>query len=116
MNIALWIVQLVLGLAFIAFGSTKVQYDKALESLPWVEDTSKGLVVFIGVVELLGGIGLIAPGIFGIWKLLIPIAALGIALVMIFAAIFHAKRKESKAILMNIIFLLLALFVAYGRY
>lgn len=117
MNIALWIVQFVVGLAFIAFGVTKAfQYEKTTASLPWVKDTSKGLVIFIGVAELLGGIGLIFPGLFGIWPVLIPISALGIALIMIFATVFHAKRKEHKAILMNIIFLILALFIAYGRY
>jgi uncharacterized membrane protein YphA (DoxX/SURF4 family) len=116
MNIALWIVQLVLGLAFIAFGSTKVQYEKALVSLPWVKDTSKGLTLFVGSAELLGGLGVIVPGIIGIWTSLIPLAALGIAIIMIFAAVFHAKRKEYKAIIMNLILLILALFVAYGRY
>jgi ABC-type Na+ efflux pump permease subunit len=44
------------------------------------------------------------------------IAALGLGIVMILAAVFHAKRKENQAIGMNIVFLALAIFVAIGRY
>ena len=117
MNIALWVVQIILGLAFIMFGSMKsFQYDKAKASLPWVKDSTKGMVTFIGVSELLGGLGLIVPYAAGIAPILTPIAALGLGLVMILAAGFHAKRKENQAIGMNIIFLALAIFVAIGRF
>jgi uncharacterized membrane protein YphA (DoxX/SURF4 family) len=116
MNIALWVVQIILGLAFIMFGSMKTfQYEKAKASLPWVKDYSKGFVTFIGVSELLGGLGLILPYAIGIAPILTPIAALGLGLVMLLAAGFHAKRKENQAIGMNIIFLALAIFVAIGR-
>jgi uncharacterized membrane protein YphA (DoxX/SURF4 family) len=117
MNIALWVVQIILGLAFIMFGSMKsFQYDKAKASLPWVKDSTKGMVTFIGVSELLGGLGLIVPYATGIATILTPIAALGLGLIMILAAGFHAKRKENQAIGMNIIFLALATFVAIGRF
>ncbi|MFJ7828387.1 DoxX family protein [Psychrobacillus sp. NPDC096623] len=117
MNIALWIVQIILALMFVMAGFTKAfQYEKAKSSLPWVKDSSKGLVTFIGVAELLGGIGLIVPYAIGIAPILTPIAALGLGLVMILAAVFHAKRKENQAIGMNIILLALALFVAIGRW
>jgi len=117
MNIALWVVQIILGLAFIMFGSMKVfQYEKAKASLPWVKDYSKGMVTFIGISELLGGMGLILPYAIGIASILTPIAALGLGLVMILAAGLHAKRKENQAIMMNIIFLALAIFVAIGRW
>jgi uncharacterized membrane protein YphA (DoxX/SURF4 family) len=117
MNIALWVVQIILGLAFIMFGSMKAfQYEKAKAGMPWVKDYSKGLVTFIGVSELLGGLGLILPYATGIAPILTPIAALGLGLIMILAAGFHAKRKENQAIGMNIIFLALAIFVAIGRF
>ncbi|MBT2756858.1 DoxX family protein [Mesobacillus foraminis] len=117
MNIALWIVQIILGLAFIMFGSMKaLQYEKAKASLPWVKDYSKGFVTFIGVSELLGGLVLILPYAIGIAPILTPVAALGLGLVMILAAGFHSKRKEYQAIGTNIIFLALAIFVAIGRW
>ena len=73
------------------------------------------MVTFIGVSELLGGLGLILPYATGIAPILTPVAALGLGLVMILAAGFHAKRKENQAIGMNIIFLALAILVAIGR-
>ncbi|NOU97419.1 hypothetical protein GC093_29940 [Paenibacillus sp. LMG 31456] len=67
MNIALWIVQGLLALMFITAGTMKAfQYEKAKTSLPWVKDSSKGLVTFIGVSELLGGLGLILPQATGV--------------------------------------------------
>lgn len=116
MNTTLWVVQIILGLAFIIFGAMKaLQYEKAKASLPWVKDSSKGMVTFIGVTELLGGLGLILPSATGIVPILTPIAALGLGLVMILAAGLHVKRKENQAIGMNIILLALAIFVAIGR-
>ncbi|MEH7305087.1 DoxX family protein [Neobacillus drentensis] len=117
MNIALWIVQIMLGLAFIMAGSMKAfQYEKAKSSMPWVKESAKGLVIFIGVAELLGGLGLILPYTIGTAPILTPIAAIALGVVMILAAGFHAKRKENSAIGMNIILLVLAIFVAIGRW
>jgi uncharacterized membrane protein YphA (DoxX/SURF4 family) len=116
MNIALWIAQIILGLAFIMAGIMKaLQYEKAKASMPWVRDQSKGFVRFIGIVELLGGLGLIIPILTGIAPVLTTVAAIGLALIMLFAAIFHASRKENQAIGINVIMLLIAAFVAYGR-
>ncbi|MEH7014515.1 DoxX family protein [Neobacillus niacini] len=117
MIIALWIVQILLGLMFLMAGTTKAfSYEKAKASMPWVKDSSKGLVMFIGVAELLGGLGLILPYALGIAPILTPIAAIGLGVIMILAAVFHAKRKENQAIGMNIILLALAIFVAIGRW
>ncbi|WP_136605312.1 DoxX family protein [Paenibacillus dokdonensis] len=117
MNIALWIVQGLLGFMFIFAGSMKAfQYEKAQASLPWVKEYSKGLVTFIGISELLGGLGLIIPQATGILPILTPIAAIALAIVMVLAAGFHAKRKEYQGIGMNIILLALAVFVAIGRF
>ncbi len=116
MNIALWIVQGLLALMFIFAGMTKAfQYEKAKASMPWVKDSSKGLVTFIGVSELLGGLGLIIPLATGVVPYLTPISAIALAVVMLLAAGFHAKRKEYQGIVMNIILLALAVFVAIGR-
>ncbi|MBB6023763.1 putative membrane protein YphA (DoxX/SURF4 family) [Paenibacillus sp. JGP012] len=116
MNIALWIIQILLGLAFLVFGSMKAfQYEKAKASLPWVKDSSKGLVTFIGVAEILGGLGLVLPNATGMAPVLTPIAAIGLGIVMILASGLHVKRKEYQAIGMNVILLALALFVAIGR-
>jgi len=117
MNVALWIVQGLLALMFLPAGMMKAfQYEKAKATMPWAKDSSKGLVNFIGVAELLGGLGLIIPWATGIAPALTPIAGASLALVMLLAAIFHARRGEYKAIGMNVVVLALALFVAIGRF
>ena len=116
-NIALWIAQGLLAVMFIMAGLMKAtQPVEALtEALPWVANTPLALVKFIGVSELLGGLGLLIPSIFR-WKPnLTVLAALGLALVMVLAAGFHASRGEFSAIGMNVILLGLALFIAWGR-
>jgi uncharacterized membrane protein YphA (DoxX/SURF4 family) len=116
MNIALWIVQVLLAGMFIMAGAMKAfQYERAKASLPWVKDVPRGLTTFIGISELLGGLGLLLPAITGILPWLTPLAAAGLALIMILAIGFHASRREPQAIVFNVVLLLLAAFVAYGR-
>ena len=75
----------------------------------------QGLVISIGIVELLGVLGLILPMALKIKPILTPIAALGLAAVSMFGGIFHLVRNESD-IMINIIFMVLALFIAIGRF
>jgi hypothetical protein len=116
MNTALWIVQGLLAAAFFIAGSFKaLAYERAKKQLPWVSDVSRGLVLFIGVSELAGGIGIIGPWATGIMPRLSAVAALGLVAVMLLAAIFHARRKEFGAIVPNLVLGGLAAFVAWGR-
>jgi DoxX. len=117
MNIALWIAQGLLALMFIPAGVMKTfQIDKVKATMPWAKDASKGFVAFVGLSELLGGLGLILPWAVDIAPVLTPVAAIGIAVIMLFAAVFHARRAEYSGIGMNIIMLALAVFVAIGRF
>jgi uncharacterized membrane protein YphA (DoxX/SURF4 family) len=116
-NIALWIVQAFLALLFLMAGGMKTfQYQKAKAGMPWVKESSRGFVAFIGIVEILGAIGLILPDLTGIAAWLTPASAAGLGLIMLFAAIFHARRKENQAIGMNVVLLVLAAFVVYGHW
>tara|TARA_R110002050_G_scaffold281956_2_gene429676 strand:+ start:50674 stop:51084 length:411 start_codon:yes stop_codon:yes gene_type:complete len=116
-NIALWIAQGLLAVMFIMAGIMKAtQPIEALaESLPWVTSTPLGLVRFIGISELLGGLGLLIPSIFRFKTFLTVWAALGLALVMVLAAGFHASRGEFPNIGMNVVLIGIALFIAWGR-
>jgi uncharacterized membrane protein YphA (DoxX/SURF4 family) len=117
MNIALWIVQVLLAGLFLMAGVMKVfQYERAKASLPWVKDVPRGLTTFIGISELLGGLGLLLPAIMGILPWLTPLAGAGLALIMILAIGFHASRREMPAIGFNLVLFVLAAFVAYGRF
>lgn len=116
MNITLWIVQILLAAMFLMAGSTKAfNYEKAKSSLPWVKDVPKNLVTFIGISELLAGLGLILPLALNILPILTPVAAIAIAVIMVLSALFHLTRKEYSGIIFNIVLLVLALIVAIGR-
>lgn len=116
-HIALWIVQALLGLMFIMAGAMKATQPLAslVESLPWVTSMPLGVVRFIGISELLGGVGLLLPSILRIKPFLTVWAAIGLAAVMALAAIFHASRGEFPAIGMNVVMIAMFAFVAWGR-
>lgn len=116
MNVVLLIVQLGLGLIFVMAGVLKAfEYKKAKERISWVNDVPKGFVIFLGYVEIVGSMGILLPIGLGMSPFITPLAAFGLALVMVFAAIFHYNRKEFYMIPVNFILLLIALFIAIGR-
>jgi uncharacterized membrane protein len=118
MNTLLWIVQAVLAAAFVMAGLMKATQptEKLRPRLPWVEDFSPGTVRLIGIVEVLGGLGLILPAATGIAPILTPIAATGLAVVMVLAAATHVRRKEPSGVAVNAVLFLLAALVAWGRF
>ena len=116
-NIVLWVVQVLLALAFLLAGVPKAtQPIPALaKRITWAKDVPAPLVRFIGVAEILGALGLILPALTGIQPWLPVAAALGLAIVMVAAIIFHLARGEANRIVTNIILLALLLFVLIGR-
>lgn len=117
MNTALWAAQALLALAFLAAGAMKAtQPLPALaEKMAWIKTTPAPMVRFIGVAEILGAIGLLAPWGLGILPVLTPVAAGCLVLVMVLAAGTHAKLGEFPAIGANVVLGALAAFVAWGR-
>jgi len=118
MEIALWIVQGLMAFVFLMLGFMKMTQprDKIKEKMAWVNDFSSGTLKFIGFSEVLGALGLIIPWWTGTLPILTPIAASALGLVMILAAMVHARRKEQQMLLGNILLLLLLVFVAFGRF
>lgn len=116
MIIVLWIVQGLLALAFLLSGFLKgfTPLEGLKKNMAWVSDVPAGLVRFIGIVEVLGALGLILPKLTQIVPQLTIAAAIGLILVMLSAAVFHAARKEYSTIGMNAVLLLLAAFIAVG--
>ena len=90
--------------------------DQLSQMLPWASQVQEALVRFIGLSEVLGGVGLILPSLLRIKPQLTAWAAIGIAVIMLFATFFHISRGETGAIGMNIFLALLAAFVAWGRF
>jgi putative oxidoreductase len=117
MNIALWVVQGLLALMFLFVGVRKTFFPlpAVKKSFPWANHVPAAWVRLIGVSELLGGIGLILPAVTHILPWLTVAAAIGLALVMICAAAFHASRREFSMIGFNIVLLGLSAFVVVGR-
>jgi uncharacterized membrane protein YphA (DoxX/SURF4 family) len=117
MNTLLWVLQFLFGLYFIFTG---VQHFIVPPGLPaqmaWMYELSPGLHYFSGTAEILGGVGLILPGLTRIQPRLTPLAALGLVLVMLGAAVWHFTRSEFPNIVMNLILAGIAGFVAYGRW
>ena|ERR1700712_1479855 len=118
MNVFLWILQIALAGMFAMAGVMKSTQprEKLLANMPWVEDFSAATVKFIGVVELLAAIGLIVPAATGIATVLTPLAASGLAVVMVLATITHLRRKEAKVIPVNLVLLVVAVVIAWGRF
>jgi uncharacterized membrane protein YphA (DoxX/SURF4 family) len=117
MGIALWVVQVLVAAAFLMSGATKLSQpkEKLLKNWAWVEDFSQRTVRIIGALEILGAIGIVLPSLTGIMPWLTPLAALGLVLTMIGAALTHLRRAEYGPIAVNAVLLILAAFVAYGR-
>jgi hypothetical protein len=117
MNLALWAVAGILAGMYMYAGVLKAfQYEKAKGQLKWPADLPKGLVAFIGISELLAGIGLVLPPVIDVLPWLATLAAAGLSAVMLLAAGFHAKRGEYQAVAFTLTLAGLAVFVAYGRW
>jgi uncharacterized membrane protein YphA (DoxX/SURF4 family) len=119
-NLVLWIVTVALALFFLGAGTMKLTKSKEslLENprMAWTEDFDPKLLRTIGGLEVLGAIGLILPAVTGIATFLVPLAATGLAITMIGAAITHARRHETRQVISNVVLLALLLLVAWGRF
>lgn len=118
MNIALWIVAGVFGIAYVAGGIVKLTmpYEKYAAKLHWPEDFTPGNVRFMGIVEILGGIGLVLPGLVSVAPVLVPVAASCMALYMAGAITERIRRAEYKELLGDLLFLAAMIFIAWGRF
>lgn len=116
LNLTLWIAQLILGGMFLMAGIMKTftPIEELVTTLPYVNEMPV-LIRFIGVSELLGGIGIILPAALRIYPKLTVWAAYGFAIIMVLAIIFHIGRNEFAALPINLFLGLLGVFVAWGR-
>lgn len=117
LHIGLWVAQSLLAAAFAMVGFMKITAPAAqlVESgMSYINTYGIGLARFIGISELLGGIGLILPAALRIKPVLTPVAAIGIAVIMLLASAYHISNGEP--FLPSLVLLLLAVFVAWGRF
>jgi uncharacterized membrane protein YphA (DoxX/SURF4 family) len=117
MDIALWIVQGLLGLIFVITGSFKLfqSREKVIESGgTWAEDFDPRIIKTIAALELISGLSVIVPRLLGLGRYFTFIGAVSIAVIMTGAIFVHVRRKEFQHAVINSVFLLMALFVAYA--
>jgi hypothetical protein len=120
MNLALWIAAGVLAAVLLVAAINKLVMSKEkLAAFPgggWVEDFSPGALNAISTLEILGAVGLILPAVSGIAPVLVPLAATGVALLFAGAVITRLRRGERVTIVVDLAYLGLAVFVAWGRF
>jgi len=115
MNIVLWILQVLLAIAFFAHGMLFLTPPAELveqmnASLPrWFQ-------LFLGVAEVLAAVGLTLPGLTRVLPWLVTWAAAGIMIVMVSATVFHIARAEYSSAAITLLLLVMATFVAYMRH
>ncbi|NUW41208.1 DoxX family protein [Nonomuraea rhodomycinica] len=122
LNGVLWTLQVLFGFFFAGSGFGKVLlYDGALyaaapRAVAWYAAVPQPLIVFIGVAEVLGGIGLVLPAMTGVRPKLTPLAGAGLTLTMILAAGFHIVRGEYDLVPATVLLGAVAGVVAVGRW
>jgi uncharacterized membrane protein YphA (DoxX/SURF4 family) len=119
-NTLLWIGQVVLALGLLAAGyGHAIDFDRsaARRGMVWLAAVGRTQMRAIGSLEILAAVGLILLGVTGVLPWLTPTAAACVVVLMILAAIFHARRPgEGQNIVTNLVIGLLAALVAYGRF
>ena len=121
MNLALWIIAGFLAVAYLISGGGKLIIPKEKiaaigRRARWVEDFSAGGVKAIGALEVLAAVGLILPAVLDVAPVLVPLAALGLVMLMVGAVITRFRRREFRFMVGDLVYVALAGFVAWGRF
>ena len=115
LNVVLWSVQGFLALFFLAAGAPKL-IGRGLERWTGFSEVPRPLVVFIGVTEVLGAAGLVVPMVTGMAPWLTPLAALGLAIIVLMATGFHLRADERIKALETGLWACIAVVIAIGRW
>jgi hypothetical protein len=121
LNGVLWALQVLWGFFFAGSGFGKVLlydgtlYAQAPRAVAWYAAVSQPLIVFVGICEVLGGVGLILPALTRVKPRLTPLAATGLAATMILAAVFHLTRGEYALMPATLVLAAGAILIAAGR-
>ncbi|MEU8269607.1 DoxX family protein [Sphaerisporangium sp. NPDC049002] len=120
MNLALWIAAGLLAVVALSGGISKTFVPKeklaAVRGGGWTADASVGFVRTLGVLELLAAVGLMLPAALDIAPVLVPVTAVCWILLMVGAMTTHGRRGESAFVVLNLIYLSVAAFIAWGRF
>jgi hypothetical protein len=117
LRVSIWIAQTLIFLGFTLGGVMKlfIPIPRLAAMIAWAGQLPEPFVRFIGLIDLLGGVGILLPALTRIRPGLTVLAALGCTLLQICAIIFHVSRGEAAYTPVNFVFLALAVFVLWGR-
>ncbi|MFT3835774.1 MAG: DoxX family protein [Myxococcaceae bacterium] len=118
LNLALWVVQVLLTLNFAGGGLWKLltPVPELASKMPWMGQVSPAFLQMTAVFDLLGGLGVLLPSLTRVMPKVTVLAALGCAALMLSAIAFHFSRGEAANTPFNFVLLGLSLFVAWGRW
>jgi uncharacterized membrane protein len=111
-----WVAQVLLAVFYAAAGVLKMfaPIDEIPGMIPWTADYSEGFVRFTGFIDLLAAAGILLPDLLRIWTWITIPAALGSAVLQVFAIAFHLWRGEFAVLLINFSALALSIFILWG--
>jgi hypothetical protein len=115
MNIVLWVLQVLLAVAFFAHGMLFLVPPPDIAAL-MNASLPRWFQLFLGIAEILAAVGLILPGLTRVQPWLVTWAAVGIMIVMVSATVYHIVRAEWSSAAITLLLLAMAAFVAYMRY
>lgn len=118
MKVGLWAAQIYVGGMFLFSGYLKLftpLEDLAKMGMVWPGEVAPAFLMFIGLVDTAGGLGLLLPALTRIQPRLTVLAAQCAAVLQVLAIAFHAYRGEFEALPLNVTLLLGALFIWWGR-
>jgi uncharacterized membrane protein YphA (DoxX/SURF4 family) len=118
LSITLWVLQLLLASFFVMVGYSHalMPFEEIAREATWMNDVPRWLSLFIGYAEIVGGLGLVVPAATRLAPGLTPLAALGLATIMILALAFHVLKGEASVVWLHALVAALGLFVAWGRW
>lgn len=120
MNLTLWIATGLLAVVALGGGISKAFVPKeklaAHEGGNWTRDASVGFVKTLGFLELLAAVGLILPAVLDIAPVMVPVTAVCWVALMVGAMITHGRLGQYKLVMLNSVYLVLAGFIAWGRF
>lgn len=119
MNVALWIAGGLLAAVALTGGISKTLIPKAKLSAQhggeWTAAASVGFVKSLGILELLAAAGLLLPAVLDIAPFMVPVTAACWIALMVGAMITHGRIGQFRLVLLNTVYLALAVFIAWGR-
>jgi hypothetical protein len=120
MNLALWIAAGLLAAVALFGGMVKTFVPKeklaAAHGGGWTDGKSEGFIKGLGILEVLAAVGLILPAVLDIAPVMVPVTAVCWVLLMVGAMVTHGRRGENALVAVNLVYLAIAVFVAWGRF